>query len=78
MRIRVTQKDINLSEPGPRKCPIAQALQRRGYKNALVGLRKVTVGERSAMLPKEACAFMWDYDSYDIAEPFSFTLPRLK
>lgn len=83
--IHVTQEDIDKARAalaaGGRAargvvCPIAQALRRQGFPDARVGISYMltAAGRCQCDLPEEAQMFVYDFDTRDRAEPFTFHL----
>lgn len=93
LRIYVSKADIvNGSRMSPSRCPIARAVQRRGYPLATVGGYSVALhratpkrrGEEAIMLPPVAQDFIAAFDSglyynRSLVRPFGFviTVPDL-
>lgn len=78
MQVDITQADIDSASRSSRKCPIAQALMRMGYKNVGVGYNTASFYEGNVShlynLPYEANMFVRRYDGRMKVEPMSFTL----
>lgn len=75
-RIRVTKKDIEKGEANEyRSCPVALALQRRGFEDVSVHIdRFYLVAHAPTRLSKRTREFVRDFDDGMEVKPFSFTI----
>lgn len=76
MKIRVTQKNIDLGERGcPANCAVSLALKRT-FKTDIVAVSRYfcVVEGQEIRFPRKVSDFIHDFDTYATVNPFQFEL----